>query len=202
MVMKISNLIEEAQEEVLTSPACSANSAEMHITDYMLRRAVASTISWIMPTNKNFYLVMKAVEDCSFVFDAGCGSGIFGKYILNSGKKYLGTRLKKYDCDNHSFIDEKYITNPCPIPKDADGVLLIWPPYNNDMAINVLDEFISGDAKTLVYVGEGRYGCNANMDFFELMDKLKKDNMFEIVHNDIDRYSGMSDFMWTISKRA
>jgi hypothetical protein len=53
------------------------------------------------------------------------------------------------------------------------SLLLVYPPCG-DMAVKVLREY-QGD--TLIYIGEGRGGVNANVDFFDVLEnriKFKK----------------------------
>jgi hypothetical protein len=52
-------------------------------------------------------------------------------------------------------------------------VLLLVYPHNNDMAVDALQAYINADPlrnDTLVYVGEGRGGVNANDKFFDALE--------------------------------
>lgn len=45
-------------------------------------------------------------------------------------------------------------------------MLLVWPPYDDDMATKSL---LAYKGNTLIYVGEGEWGCCANDSFFDAL---------------------------------
>lgn len=47
-------------------------------------------------------------------------------------------------------------------------LLLIWPPYDEPMAFDILSQY-TGD--TFIYIGEDRDGCNGDDNFFKLLEE-------------------------------
>lgn len=49
-------------------------------------------------------------------------------------------------------------------------LLLVWPPYDKPMGTECLLQFMKEGGSSLVYVGEGQYGCTADDEFHRILD--------------------------------
>lgn len=136
------------------------------------------------PYNKRygFTLISKESMDalCNFlqgkkVLDAGSGTGFLSQAIADrrcaqsivaaewDGKKGYGfERILRRD-----FAGDATTL----LPGDFDVVLLCWPNYDSPFAANVVGAMKKG--QILIYLGEGRFGCTANDQFFNAIDAGK-----------------------------
>ena len=149
-----------------------------HLT-FQVRRDLTHRLCWFLPSQENFDTLKKLTADHS-VLDIGCGSGIVGKYILETARSYRGIRATVYKVDSESYVDNDLITEI----SNADELkiflqnscetvwLLSWPPYNTDMATVVFNQFIANqNANKLIYIGE-LDGCTGDEEFSEIMDTV------------------------------
>lgn len=122
-------------------------------------------------------------------------SAAFGEISeVGAGEGYWASLLAKRDVDVHAFDPETNKTWYDVRRASLDSVenwvtdnptLLIWPPANDGLAVDVLD----AQPSHLLYVGETRGGCTANDEFF---DRLTDE--YEPVHKvELPSYVGVDD---------
>jgi hypothetical protein len=71
------------------------------------------------------------------------------------------------------------------------ALFLCWPPYATPMARDALEAYLAAGGRTLVYVGEGEGGCNADDAFFALLAK----RMVEGETVAIPQWPGIHDYL-------
>ena len=195
---------------------------EKDLEDYIYRSYVRDVLvrnlTWMYPSVKNFELILDRLKDSENILDVGCGSGIFGKYILSINKNYTGVRLKsKFHVDDKTYVDKSHIVELEPTEEDPDGInilkgyltnskedtwLLIWPPYQNDVALVTLEIFKSNpNVKKLIYVGE-LYGCTGTDKSSDVIDEMTEDkDNFSNRYLCIDTYDTTYDRLIEIIKK-
>lgn len=116
------------------------------------------------------------------VLEVGCGSGFLAKLLQNAGVNVIATdnnwRNSLYNDKSNLFYQKLFtdveeldaISAIDKYKEDVDIVLMSWPAYESPMAYEVLKLLIELD-KPLIYIGEWWGGCNADDDFFELIDE-------------------------------
>ena len=75
-------------------------------------------------------------------------------------------------------------------------VFLAWPPYQNDLALNILKRMKKNS--DMIIIGEGYDGCVANDDFWEEIEDKEKYIVREIY--DFDSFCGINDYITIIKK--
>lgn len=97
-------------------------------------------------------------------------------------------------------------------PENADRVLfLCWPNYNTDFAYEAVKAF-RGD--TVIYIGEGAGGCNADDQFFALMTgedyrwssddepPLPDQEWEEVAFQSMTQWAGMHDNVYVYRRKS
>jgi len=75
--------------------------------------------------------------------------------------------------------------------KDIDILIISWP-YMDNIAYQVIKELYNINPEVqVVYIGEGRGGCTADDEFYENFKEVK-DEKFEIVVNNYERWWGIT----------
>lgn len=132
------------------------------------RRRLIKQFSFAVPCEE----ALAALEALGPIVEMGAGSG------------YWAYRLRKRGVDVQAYDKAPGIKNEYEFSRQWTGVLegrpgklkkrsdralfLCWPSYNIDFASNCLRRY-TGD--TVVYVGEGGYGCTGDAAFHETLEK-------------------------------
>lgn len=196
----------------------SGDFLEDYLRKKYVRDILVRNLTWVYPSKDNFNLILAKLTDSKNILDVGCGTGIFGKYILKLKKNYTGLRLKsKYHLDDINLIDESHIVEFKATDKDPnadiplkeylknakeDTWLLIWPSYQTDLATITLKAFESNPyVKKLIYIGE-LYGCTGTYESSDILDRLTEDKLnYNSRYCPIDSYSCISDRLLTVEKK-
>jgi hypothetical protein len=77
--------------------------------------------------------------------------------------------------------------------KDADILLMSWPPYKTQDAFQCLEEWRSQHTnKPIIYIGERYGGCTADNNFHKSV-KIIKDTAIDTINEIFPRYYGIHD---------
>jgi hypothetical protein len=83
--------------------------------------------------------------------------------------------------------------------KNRGRVLLLVFPPPNDMALEVVKQYTKFDGNdTIIYVGEGVGGANANQAFFDYFLNQNQDDSKSVNDNDGDDGSSSNKFKWVV----
>lgn len=109
------------------------------------------------------------------VIELGAGNGYWASLIAAAG----GT-VECWDREPGAHIYETTGKLRHPVSKggsEAIGpqhkghtLLLVWPPNDKPMGTECLLQFMKEGGSSLVYVGEGQYGCTADDEFHRILD--------------------------------
>jgi hypothetical protein len=170
---------------------------DMSEKSYGLRGRLVEQYSWAIPTTEA--LTMIAVN--APIVEIGAGTGYWAALLIS-----MGVDIVAYDLNppggarENSYRHKRTYTtvnegNHKKLLRHADRALfLCWPPYAEPMAHECLSAF-KGD--TLIYIGEGWGGCNADQDFWDLLRKEWED----VATCDIPQFSGLHDGL-SVYKRS
>mgnify|MGYP001610758178 FL=1 len=78
---------------------------------------------------------------------------------------------------------------------DANVLFLCWPPYNTPLAKESLRLFTGGK---VIYIGEDQSGCNADDDFFDIINKFWK----QVKRIHIPQWEGLRDNLFLYERRT
>jgi hypothetical protein len=153
----------------------STSGGSYHGEDNVRHRLVAK-YAWAIPNEE----ALETIAKYGPIVEIGAGNGYWA-FLLRS----MGVEVKAFDLQtnlkaNRFFEPTRDRDEPKHWTKVEQGgsekaqqysdhsLFLCWPPYGDEMAVNTLKAY-SGD--TLIYVGEGYYGCTADKSFFEYLEE-------------------------------
>lgn len=135
--------------------------------DYKTRSHGTGTYAWAVPTKEAIDAIVALGRP---IVEIGAGRGYWADLICKAGGDIIAfdnapphsEGANHYHEESGLFFDvqdgsyEKIVDHPERI------LFLCWPPYADSLAWDCLEAY-SGD--TLIYVGEGSYGCTGCDDF-------------------------------------
>lgn len=147
-----------------------------HPTRKLVREFFVDNYAWAVPTEKGIKSIAEFIGPQDICLEVGCGLGIwayFLKYQFNINIIATDDKSTHYDSDvrkNNTYIDYHDMDSMSSVKKfrEANVLMLVWPPYDNSMGYDALKEF---RGNKFVYVGEERGGCTGTDDFFDLLEK-------------------------------
>lgn len=155
--------------------------------------------SYSIPTKTSIDKMVKFIG-ADQVLEIGTRNGLHAYLLRLEGVKIIATdyhkRNQNIDTDINPYLN---IIDIAPINAidrytDCNVLLVIWPPYKDPTAFNILERF-EGDK--FIYIGEDDKGSCADERFHKLLRKswvLK-----EII--DIDRFYGTYDSVYLYTRR-
>lgn len=143
----------------------------------MMRGPLVGCYAWAVPSPDALDFVAR--RSGGYLIDPIAGTGYWA-YLLSA----RGIDCLAFDQNPPQAGENKNLWHPNATPfmevVELDAVdavkqhgksrslFLSWPPYKSSVAHDVLQAY-TGD--TLIYIGEGRRGCTADNDFFDLIEK-------------------------------
>ncbi len=103
------------------------------------------------------------------VLEVMAGRGWLAKALSDEGVEVVATDDNSWD-NKHSKAASVFPVRPMDAVEaalgiEADVLIMSWPPYGDDIATRVLEAW--GESGPIVYIGEGKGGCNAPDSFFQ-----------------------------------
>lgn len=136
---------------------------------YTYFRNLRMKYSYGIPNERALACIAKYSPIC----EVGAGSGYWASLLSKKGVDIIAYDTVLALEGNNHFYDDKlkpfFDVKECDstslfIPPTDRALFLCWPPYDDLMAYNYLEKY-QGD--TIIYVGEGYYGCTAEETFHE-----------------------------------
>lgn len=141
--------------------------------NFIARAGLVAQYAWAIP---NDAAIEAIVEIGKPVIEIGAGNGYWASLIATAG----GT-VECWDREpgRHTYGETGKLWHPVAqggseaIGPQHKGhtLLLVWPPYDTPMGTECLLRFMEAGGSTLVYVGEGQYGCTADDEFHRILDE-------------------------------
>lgn len=148
--------------------------------NYAARIYACRKYAWAVPSEEVVNLLAR-----ESVLEVGAGKGYWASRVAKAGGDILAT--DEYPVEG-SFFDVQKMTATEAIHSlgKERTLLLVWPPYNESMALDALNAYREIGGKRLVYVGEGVGGCTGDDSFFEAVSA-------EYESLEIPRWCGIND---------
>jgi hypothetical protein len=159
------------------------------------RREFTAKYSWAIPNDE----AIAAIVACGPVVEIGAGSGYWAKLISDAGGDIIAfdeSGKHGYDFDEQWFPVQFGSVEKAAEHSDR-ALMLCWPNYDSPFAMDCLQAY-TGD--TVIYIGEGGWGCTADDDFHA---ELEDSGKWELQEDDVDipQWAGIHDNLW-IYKRC
>ena len=130
------------------------------------RQRLVEKYGWAIPNED----VLTYLQQFDSILDIGCGKA-YWSYLLNERDSSMSIECIDRDLPEDTWVDRNLIreTSIYELPAtyiEGRVVLMIWPPYDDDMAA-----YVAGCSPNhICYVGEPRGGCTANNKFFDRVE--------------------------------
>ena len=160
-------------------------------SDYRARKEGIRRWGFAIPNAE----AIDAIAELSPIIELGAGTGYWASLLAEAGAEITAydKDVPSGDSDNYYAFkhtplhyEVKQGTEDVLADSSARTLLLIWPCYNSPFASNCLKRFAG---EYLAFVGEGRWGCTADDDFFEEL----ADHWEEVRGVDIPNWDGIHD---------
>lgn len=128
---------------------------------------------YVLATREAMQVLVEFFKPLGTVMDAGCGSGFLAQYLQACGVRTLAVDHCDYRVPRNerggypitqSLVLDVVAHAPALITPALGAVLLAWPPFMTNFALEVAQAMTPG--QFLVFQGE-IHGCTANDAFFE-----------------------------------
>lgn len=158
------------------------------------RSKLVSKYAWAIPTDT----IINKIVEYSPIIEIGAGTGYWSMLIQSAGGKIMP--FEKHLTDNpykhDNFYTDVFQGDESVLRKfhSSNNLFLCWPPYGNPMALNCLKNF---KGKYVLYIGEGEYGCTADDEFHDTLNK--KWDCVDI--HSIPKWEGLRDEFYIYKRR-
>lgn len=152
------------------------------------RHDICHKFAWAVPTDEAAQAIKCHTTE---ITEIGAGTGYWAWFLSQ-----FGITVHAYD---NMELNRQHLVHYHPVQigdelmvDDHPGaaLMLCWPPYAEWMAHNALDLY-SGNL--LIYIGEGRNGCTAESNFFDLLESKWRCIEEITIPQWMDYWDGMHD---------
>jgi hypothetical protein len=169
------------------------------LSSFEERRKYTSTVAWAIPSDE----AIKSIQTFAggdTILEIGAGLGYWAMLLKEQGVNNIPTDNKEM-CWKHSatptyipVIRKRHLKALSSYP-EVPVLFLCWPPYNTPMADEALNAF---KGNKVIYIGEDEGGCNADGNFFNLLEEKWKLNKCVF----IPQWYGLHDRMFLYERIA
>lgn len=139
-----------------------------------MRQKFVTDYSWAVPTQKAIQEI-KNFTDGQTILEVGSGLGLWAKLLQDEGINIIPTNIpisdkeKYFNVGKKPFTKIEYLSHLESIQSYPETAILMlsWPPCDDIMAYELLKRF---KGSKLIFIGEGKYGCTAEDNFFDLLE--------------------------------
>lgn len=158
---------------------------------YTERKRLVKKYAWAIPTPRALDVISRYTP----ILEIGAGKGYWASLLDCEVVAYdvaFGKENGQTD-DGECYYEVKLGGVEVIAEYPNHTLMLCWPPYNDDMAMECLQKYQGGK---LIYIGEGYGGCTATDEFHEELDS--KWEQIEIVR--IPQWNGLHDVLRVYGK--
>ena len=157
------------------------------------REELIAKYGFAVPTRR----AIQTIVDHDPIIEVGAGCGYWARCIADAGGEIIATDERP--------IDERWEKRWFPVWKGSGQdmavdyphrtLLLVWPTYADTWPTEVLGRYHSAGGETVIYVGEGPGGCNADDRFHQMLaeDWLEVETVtipsWPAIHDDLTVYT-------------
>lgn len=136
------------------------------------RPSLIRKYSFAIPDHK----ALLAIKECGPIVEVGAGSGYWARELHDIGVDIVAYDAKEerwgWEC---SWFPVTKARGQDVVAQHSDrAMFLCWPSYSETWAYETLKAYVEGGGRTVIYVGEGSYGCCADEDFFQYLDGVQQ----------------------------
>ena len=139
------------------------------------RNIFTNALSWAVPTEECLDAISAFVQSDTII-EVGCGAGFWASLLSLKGVSIIPTDpfLSHGSNGENNFTAVEELSAEQAIEKyqDANVLMILWPSYNDDFAVNALRNFTGNK---IVFIGEGQGGCTADDDFYDELSENWED---------------------------
>tara|TARA_Y100000034_G_C6741921_1_gene329277 strand:- start:85 stop:744 length:660 start_codon:yes stop_codon:yes gene_type:complete len=175
---RLKELGEVTKEDLSTDPI---------MTEFERRRQFVRQYGWSVPSRRAIEEIKGFVGN-EQIIEVGSGGGLWARLLQDAGVPVKATDILDQSPDLKNFTEVEQLSHLDAIQAYGDyGVLmLVWPPYDDPMAAEVLKSF---KGNKLIYVGESEGGCTADDEFCSILNSYWQ----HVGYVDIPQWEGIHD---------
>lgn len=143
------------------------------------RQRLVQEYSWAVPNEQT----LAYLAEFDRIYEVGAGNGYWAHCIEERGGEVIAYDTEPGE-ELYSDVREAAVADIMDKIHD-EPVLMVWPPYDEDVAATVVE----AEPSHLLYVGERRGGCTGDKAFF---DALGTDYGM-VARIEIPSYAGIND---------
>jgi len=154
---------------------------------FLDREKLVHKYSWAIPNNEALNIIAKYAP----IVEIGAGLGYWAFLLRERGVVIRAFDNKTYMSKSRPLKEWTKVKwgDPSILKKYPDYTLfLCWPPYATKMASCCLNYY---RGKTVIYIGEGDWGCTANDTYHKKLEKQFKC----IMTAKIPQWFGLHDYL-------
>jgi hypothetical protein len=163
------------------------------------REPLVAKYAWAIPDDN----AIEALARMGPIVEMGAGNGYWARLIADAGGK-----IEPYDmkpgCHCRDTVPSRLwypvmAGGPKSIAdRHRDHVLLlVWPPYQGELAFLAITQYLLIGGRSVVFVGESRGGCTGDDRFFDALNT----HFDEVGSVDIPQWSGLHDDMTVYQRK-
>jgi hypothetical protein len=184
------------EEEIRTGSYRRSPSIEESIRPHQARIRCVSRYSWAVPSPE---IIEAIVRIDSPIVEVGAGTGYWAKMLRDAGVDVVAFDQHPPEPDlaaNHWHKNttqwSEVIRSDATVAGDFPDrtLLLVWPPYDEDMATRALRAYAGAGGRQLIYVGEGPGGCTGDDAFHEDLERW----WVELAYMAVPQWFGIHDY--------
>jgi hypothetical protein len=153
-------------------------------TPFGKRREWVWEYAWAIPNDG----ALAAIAACGPIVEIGAGAGYWA-YLLQE----RGVDVVAYDREPQEKTWTKVHRGSVRVAQRYANraLFLCWPPYNTPMGARCLKQY---RGRTVIYVGEGMYGCTGDREFHDILEQEYEDAWDTSI--EIPQYDGIHDRLY------
>lgn len=133
-------------------------------SSFRAREKLVKKYSWAIPTEE---AITKLIPFCkNGVVEVCAGNGYWARCLYSKGVSVIAFDEKPW---NRLWFPVKEGSEEKAGQNYKRTLFLCWPPYDDKAAIRCLHDHKTNGGTTVIYVGEGNYGCTSDDSFHEYL---------------------------------
>lgn len=164
------------------------------LTRFAARQYATRAYAWAVPDEE----AIEEVAALGPILEVGAGRGYWARLISDAGGDVVAT-------DAHPPADRFYPVEALDAEQAVRKygarrtLMLVWPPYDDSMAVRALREYERQGGERVIYVGEGAGGCTGDDGLHAALGEQSTWTVSRVI--DIPQWEGLHDVL-TVYERG
>lgn len=152
------------------------------------REALTTQFAFAIPNEDALTVIINHARNG--LVEIGAGTGHWAALLAARGTNVVAYDDNSWGNEHTWFPVERQDWSV--VSKHADRTLfLCWPPYDNPMAYDTARAYHAAGGHTIIYIGEGEYGCTGDDRFHHWL----RDTCEIVTDVTIPQWPGVHDFL-------